>query len=225
MHHSSQSLSLESPPPGDRPKKIDKRTDHFFERFCCQLEIDYLQQSLTGMRTQTVPHTLLHIMHNIRGCYENYLNSGYLDRSSGFRECIEGMYNTGKEMILTMPVDMRPRLLLGVIHVSCWIWVVALPITHYHLLLPSAALDSPSEPRVHTLKSHVSLAILALLCALCLTLIREAWDMWDPFNGDCINTFAWTLRNAQELDCMINDFDEATKYKVRPHSYMPDLVK
>ncbi|KAF7551110.1 hypothetical protein G7Z17_g5232 [Cylindrodendrum hubeiense] len=73
---------------------------------------------------------------------------------------------------------------------------------------------------IPTAMTLVAIFGISAMSATILTLLQELWNMWDPF-GKGINTFAWTLGIAREIDDMLNEYDEYDENSlIRVHSYM-----
>lgn len=101
---------------------------------------------------------------------------------------------------------------------STWLWVVATPIRNCDRFIIDSLATVP-KTYVPAWETLGGIFTIALLCAFALTLVWETWYLWNALGGNCINTYAYTLQHAQEIDGMLNEFwDDEPR---RKHAYMP----
>ena len=187
------------------------------------------------MRNSSVPMTCPHIMYNLRNHFENLIDAGYMDerkspgtrkpptifsrtRSNGLGDVIETLYHTGRECSLNHPRDAIPCVLIWMISICVGALTIFYPVNNCDYIVNSELrAEGINWPTLSTMNNMFSVAVL---CSAIISLLGEAWDMWDPF-GRGINTYAWSLGIAMEVDMMLNDFYEfESSMLIRKHSFM-----
>lgn len=109
--------------------------------------------------------------------------------------------------------------MLGIIELCIYLIAFAVPLqlgdicqTELHVAGDGPPIFDGRRLMIHILLSSTASAIL-------LTLVQELRAMWDPY-GRGINTYAFTLGIASEIDTMLNEFYEVDdKVIVRKQSY------
>ncbi|PHH63189.1 hypothetical protein CDD81_6240 [Ophiocordyceps australis] len=201
--------------------------EYFFEVFSLHLSQEYSRQK---MRTTVPAMTTQRILYTLRDHFENFVDLGNLDdrRTPIIRENIDMLALAGRELSVFSFNDVIPVAFLWSVTVASWLIAYYHPIQRCSLMVKWAITQGPVGVDVaHSTSLHLPslqlwmpMAVVATLSAMLLTVLDEMWRMWDPFGGG-MNSFAFTLGIASEIDNMMNEFYEYDiKTFVRKHSYM-----
>lgn len=126
---------------------------------------------------------------------------------------------SGRQSHISARIDAQPVALLWIIKLACLIIALALPLQLGDTFRDQAVVPGDKPPMIS--QTHVIMEMLccSIVGAVILTLAEELQGMWDPY-GRGLNTFAWTLGIAMEIDTMLNEFYESDdNVIVRKQSY------
>ncbi|KAI9155095.1 hypothetical protein HJFPF1_07663 [Paramyrothecium foliicola] len=197
------------------------QVDYFFEVFSLQLQKEFERRP---MKTNAPPLISHYILYNLRNHFENLVELGNLDdrRTPIVRENIDMLAMAGRECTIFAGSDVAPVVLLWLLTICCWILAFLAPVAKCDMLV-----NATNPTLDHQMPGfHVFLAALPLsaVSAVLLSLLDELWRMWEPFRRG-VNTFAFTLGLAKEIDNMVNQFyEDDSVVPVRRHAYIRPSV-
>ncbi|KAH8174461.1 hypothetical protein LIA77_05880 [Sarocladium implicatum] len=195
--------------------------DCFFEVFSLHLEMEYAKHDMVTQLPSLIPE---YIVHNLRSHAENLEDSHCFKQVPLVREQIDNIAAMGRQLIISSFNDIHPKALLWTFVILSRFAILASPLqlalaVQGPIELGMTAPEA-SQPQCTTYQderdastSHIcwlpaSVILLSCLAgALGLAIVDEVLECWDPF-GRGLNTFAWTLGIAMEIDTMLHDFYE-----------------
>ncbi|KAM5356590.1 hypothetical protein ACJ41O_003236 [Fusarium nematophilum] len=167
---------------------------HFFEILSLELERQF---RVGSKRAKKTPSMASHrVIYTIRQYLEKYIDDDVFDicRSPIVRENIDLMAMAGRECAVFAYTDVIPISFIWTLSITAWMLCLGIPIQ-------ACTVVDPARPY----KTAFELLGIGLLGATALTVVNEIRGMWNPY-GKGVNTFAWSLGIAREIDCMVNDF-------------------
>ncbi|KAF4979725.1 hypothetical protein FZEAL_4120 [Fusarium zealandicum] len=164
-----------------------------FERLSLDIEREYCERYSRDRDPSMAPQR---IIYNIRNHLEDLMDSNELimSRSPIVRENIDIMAISGRECSVFAFTDAVPITFLTTIDLMARIICLSLP---WQVCASFQGVD-PN-------RTMLEFAGTSIISATALTILHEIRKLWDPFSKG-LNTFAWTLGIAKEIDCMLNEF-------------------
>ncbi|KAL6920928.1 hypothetical protein FSST1_004954 [Fusarium sambucinum] len=216
QHYSSQSSSqLGQTSQYPMEKNVDIERTRFFEMFSLEMEMEFRTSrtkndspSLAAQRAIT----------KIRMTLENLVDGGQLDmlRSPFIRENIDVMAISGRECLVYSYTDAVPRAFLWVLKTIARVMLLTVPLF--------INIDWKS---LAGLKRLCLCFLIGLVGASGLTILSEIDCMWKAFKRG-MNTYAWSLGIAREIDELLNEPNDIVRMhwyngvpnsSIREHSY------
>ncbi|KAG8354704.1 hypothetical protein FVEN_g7392 [Fusarium venenatum] len=213
LSQSSSQLSETSQSPME--KNVDIERTRFFEMFSLEMEMEFRTSctkndspSLAAQRAIT----------KIRMTLENLVDEGQLDsfRSPIIRENIDVMAISGRECLVYSYTDAVPRAFLWVLKIIAKVMLLAVPL-FINVDWKSLAVS----------KRLYLCLLIGAVGASGLTILDEIDCMWKAFKKG-MNTYAWSLGIAREIDELLNEpndiirmhwYNGVPNSSIREHSY------
>ncbi|RFN52271.1 hypothetical protein FIE12Z_3457 [Fusarium flagelliforme] len=190
--------------------KSNAGNDHFFEAFSLELEMEYRNECrISCSRNKLPPQATPQIITRIRMILENLIDDYQLDlsRSPIVRENIDVMALSAREGLIYSHDDVIPVGFLNIFGVIARGMCFMVPFI--------LDFDWDSLSMTHRILPWL---LIAFVSATGLTIIGETSRLWKTFRR--MNTYAWTLGIAQEIDKLVQDQDGREEIDERKHGYM-----